>query len=45
VPIYISDCSRLFGLTQWRPEHGAREILEDIHRWISDNEPAVRAAL
>lgn len=45
VPIYISDCSRLFGLTQWRPERGPREILEDIHRWITDNEPAVRAAL
>ena len=45
VPIYISDCARLFGLTDWRPEHRPREILTDIYEWIADNERAVVGAL
>lgn len=45
IPIYISDCSRLFGLTEWRPQRRPRRILEDIHGWIRDNEPAIRNAL
>jgi len=45
VRIYLSDCERLFGLTDWRPRRGARQVLEDIHRWIVDNEESVRAAL
>ena len=45
VPIYLSDCRRLFSLTDWRPVHGPREILTDIHAWIVEHEAAVRAAL
>lgn len=45
IPIYISDCSRLFGLTQWRPQRPPRQILEDIHAWIRDNEDVVRRTL
>jgi CDP-paratose 2-epimerase len=45
VPIYVSDCRKLFELTSWRPEHGAREVLEDIHGWIQAHEAEVRAAL
>jgi CDP-paratose 2-epimerase len=45
VPIYLSDCSRLEGLTSWRPRRGAPEILADIHEWIKEHEAAVRAAL
>lgn len=45
VPIYISDCSRLFGLTEWRPRRDPRQILTDIHEWISENEAALSAAL
>jgi CDP-paratose 2-epimerase len=45
VPLYISDCARLFGLTAWRPRHSAGQILEDIFRWIRDNERAVQATL
>lgn len=45
IPIYISDCSRLFGLTPWRPQRGPRQILEDVFRWIRANEPAVQSAL
>ena len=45
VRIYISDCGRLFERTDWRPRRSARQVLEDIHEWIVQNEGAVRAAL
>lgn len=45
VPIYISDCEKLFGLTAWRPRRGAREVLADIHAWICEREHEVAAAL
>lgn len=45
VPIYISDCSRLFELTDWRPRRGPRKILADIHAWICTHEADVRSAL
>jgi CDP-paratose 2-epimerase len=45
VRIYLSDCSRLFGLTDWRPRRDARGILADTFAWIADNERAVRTAL
>jgi CDP-paratose 2-epimerase len=45
VPIYISDCELLYRHTDWRPERGPREILDDINGWISENETAVRTSL
>lgn len=45
VPLYLSDCSRLFGHTEWRPRHDARAILADVLEWVKGNEAAVRAAL
>ncbi|MBV9838065.1 MAG: NAD-dependent epimerase/dehydratase family protein [Solirubrobacterales bacterium] len=45
VPLYISDCSRLAALTDWRPQRGPREILADVHRWIHEHETAVQHAL
>jgi CDP-paratose 2-epimerase len=45
VPLYISDCARLFERTDWRPRQTPREILADIQTWIEENEPALKAAL
>jgi CDP-paratose 2-epimerase len=45
VPLYVSDCSHLFGLTEWRPQRDARDVLEDIAAWIEANAEDVRAAL
>ena len=45
VRIYLSDCERLQGHTDWRPAHSPRDILGDIFDWIHDNERAVRSAL
>jgi CDP-paratose 2-epimerase len=44
IPIYLSDCTRLFSLTDWRPRRGPREILVDIHAWILEHEGDLRAA-
>jgi len=45
IPIYISDCSKLFELTSWRPAHDARSVLTDIQAWILGNEAALAGAL
>lgn len=45
VPVYISDCRRLFERTEWRPRHSPGEILADVHAWIADHESSVRSAL
>jgi CDP-paratose 2-epimerase len=45
VRCYLSDCSALFGHTDWRPQRGPREVLADIFAWISDHEQLVRTAL
>ena len=45
VPLYISDCSRLYGKTRWRPSKGAEEVLADIYDWIQGHETAVAASL
>jgi CDP-paratose 2-epimerase len=45
VRIYLSDCTRLFARTDWRPRRDARRILSDTLGWISAHERAVRTAL
>ncbi len=45
VPVYISDCARLFGMTAWRPKRDPGEILGDIHAWILQHERALASAL
>jgi CDP-paratose 2-epimerase len=45
VPVYLSDCARIFGLDQWRPRRGALQVLADIHEWIAADEERIAAAL
>jgi CDP-paratose 2-epimerase len=45
VPIYLSDCRRLFGFDEWRPRRSAHAVLADIHAWISADEERIRMAL
>jgi CDP-paratose 2-epimerase len=45
VPIYLSDCARLFGLDEWRPRRSAEQVLADIHAWIAGDEERIAAAL
>jgi CDP-paratose 2-epimerase len=36
VPFYVSDCSKLFTLTGWRPTRGPEKVLTDISAWIDE---------
>ena len=45
VPIYLSDCTRLFGLDEWRPRRSAEQVLADIHDWIVADEERIAQAL
>jgi CDP-paratose 2-epimerase len=45
VPIYLSDCSRLFARTSWRPRRSPRDVLADILAWTLAHEDAVGDAL
>ena len=45
VRVYLSDASRLYGLTDWRPSRGAAETLADIAAWVRDHERFVLPAL
>jgi CDP-paratose 2-epimerase len=45
VPVYLSDCTRLFAHTDWRPRRSARDTLADIAAWIAEHEADLVAAL
>ena len=45
VPIYISDCARLFRADEWRPRRDAEQVLADIHEWIAADEERIAEAL
>jgi CDP-paratose 2-epimerase len=45
VPIYLSDCERIFKLDEWRPKRSAEQVLADIHQWIASDEERIAAAL
>ena len=45
VPIYISDCGKLFGLDEWRPQRSAQRVLADIHDWIATDPERIASAL
>jgi CDP-paratose 2-epimerase len=45
VPIYLSDCTKLFELDEWRPRRSAHQVLADIYDWIAADEDRIAAAL
>jgi CDP-paratose 2-epimerase len=45
VPVYISDCARLFAHCDWRPRRGARDTLADIAVWAAAHEDQLVSAL
>jgi CDP-paratose 2-epimerase len=45
VRVYVTDASRLHGLTDWRPERRAQDTLADIAVWAREHEDLVLAAL
>jgi CDP-paratose 2-epimerase len=45
VPIYLSDCARLFELDEWRPQRSAEQVLSDINDWIAADPERIAEAL
>ncbi len=45
VPIYLSDCGKLFELDEWRPRRSARQVLADIYAWIAADGERIGRAL
>ena len=45
IPVYISDCARLFEHTRWRPRRDPARILRDIFDWVAENRDMVGTAL
>ena len=45
VPIYLSDCAKIFSLDKWRPQRNAEQVLADIHDWIAADEERIAQAL
>ena len=42
VPLYVSDCSRLFSRSDWRPKRSVEVLVSDIFQWIRSNEAALK---
>lgn len=45
VPVYLSDCGKLFGLDEWRPRRSAEQVLADIHEWVASDPERIARAL
>ncbi|MGD1921624.1 MAG: NAD-dependent epimerase/dehydratase family protein, partial [Pleurocapsa sp.] len=45
IPIYITDCDRIYLKTQWQPEIKPEKTFADIYNWIVDNEDSLRPIL
>jgi CDP-paratose 2-epimerase len=45
VPIYLTDCGRLFERTSWRPSRTARDTLADLAAWIDQYAEELRDSL
>jgi CDP-paratose 2-epimerase len=45
VPVYVSDCGRLFQRTDWRPRRSARETLAEMGDWIQEHADELQASL
>jgi CDP-paratose 2-epimerase len=45
VPIYLSDCAKLFSLSNWRPRRSVEQVLADIHEWIAADHERIATAL
>ena len=45
VPIFITDSSQISKLTGWIPKKSPMETLEDIYKWIGENEEQLASIL
>jgi UDP-glucose 4-epimerase len=38
VPFYVTDNALVQETLAWRPKHSARNIMEDVYRWVRQSE-------
>ena len=42
IPVYVTDCRRLFARSQWRPRTDVPALVEAVHAWVRENAGALR---
>jgi CDP-paratose 2-epimerase len=45
VRIYVSDCSKLYNLTDWRPKRDLKTLVSDTFEWLKENEHDLKRIL
>ena len=45
IPIYITDCDRIYQKTQWQPKIKPEQTFADIYNWIVAHEDSLRPIL
>jgi CDP-paratose 2-epimerase len=45
VPVYLSDCDRLFEQTDWRPRRSPEQTLAEVNEWIDDHASELQRSL
>jgi CDP-paratose 2-epimerase len=45
VPVYITDNTKVQTRFGWEPRRSVDDLARDLHHWIREQEPALRAAL
>ena len=45
IPIYITNCDRIYRKTQWQPEIKPEKTFADIYQWIEQYEDSLRPIL
>jgi len=45
VPVYITDNTKVRARFGWEPRRSVDDLARDLHQWIREQEPALRAAL
>jgi CDP-paratose 2-epimerase len=45
IRIYVTDNSKLYQNTSWRPTKSVKETMKEIYKWISENEGQLKSIL
>jgi CDP-paratose 2-epimerase len=45
LPVYLSDCARLFERTDWRPRRSPEQTLAEVNEWIDDHASELQKSL
>lgn len=45
VRIYVSDCNKLYNLTNWRPKRNVKTLVTDTFEWLKANENDLKRIL